>query len=343
MYAMTYQNADSSPAANWFSENSPTVKESVAGPNGVNNTDPNAPGAIDGLDPREAVAWSVDGGSTWVWGRHAGEGETPGAYGGSASSDDGTRLPWYGWQTSAAAAPESNQPYYAYREQGSYTLRVSSVAKEETLTEAGGYAPVGSSAGVLTVRNTTTGATGRTGSLGSGLVRGPLDKPVTVKPGQSYEISNSGTVMKAEADSFIQSTFKVSAAWDELSAGSVSERAEVFAESSGAPAAAPAAAIVVRRATVSEGHRHAAAPTHAKAVRLMLIGRVRNGGRPGLAVKIQLRIHSHWRSVGHTKLRRNGRFVLHCRRRLPAVRTLRARALARGVGRSKSAQVAIHH
>jgi hypothetical protein len=137
MYAMTYQNVDSSPGSNWFSENSPTVKESVAGPNGVNTIDPDAPGAIAGLDPREAVAWSKDGGTTWVWGRHAGEGSTSGAYGGSASSDDGTRLPWYGWQTSASASRESNQPYYAYRQSGSYSLKVSSAPKSVTLEEAG--------------------------------------------------------------------------------------------------------------------------------------------------------------------------------------------------------------
>src|SRR3954447_746667 len=94
MYAMTYRNADAAPSDNWFSENSPTVKESVAGPNGVNNLDPNASGAIAGLDPREAVAWSQDDGRSWSWGRHVGEGETPGAYGGSPTTDDGTRLPW---------------------------------------------------------------------------------------------------------------------------------------------------------------------------------------------------------------------------------------------------------
>jgi len=228
-YAMTYQNADSSPASNWFSENSPTVKESVAGPNGVNTLDPSAPGAIAGLDPREAIAWSRDSGKSWVWGRRAGEGSTPGAYAGSATSDDGTRLPWYGWQAAPGAAPQSNQPYYAYTESGSYTLRLRSVPASVVLTEAGGYAPVGASAGVVTVRNLSTGAIGSTASLGSGLARGKLDNPVPVQAGQSYEISNSGRVLKAEGDSFIRSTFKIgTGSWAFETLGQEYDRAQLF-------------------------------------------------------------------------------------------------------------------
>ena len=55
-YAMVYHNVHADPTHNFSSANSPTVKESEAGPNGRNNLDPNAPGAIAGLDPREAVA-----------------------------------------------------------------------------------------------------------------------------------------------------------------------------------------------------------------------------------------------------------------------------------------------
>jgi hypothetical protein len=230
MYAMTYQNVDPSPGANWFSENSPTVKESVAGPNGTNTLDPNAPGAIAGLDPREAVAWSKDGGGTWVWGRRAGEGFTSGSYGGSSTGDDGTRLPWYGWQTAPGAAPQSNQPYYAYKESGSYTLRMKSVPKATTLTEAGGYAPAGYSVGVVTVRNVSTGQVGRTATLGGGLVKGGLDSPVKVDAGQTYEISNSGRVLKAEGDSFILSTFKLgSNPWSFETAGHGYDVAQLFA------------------------------------------------------------------------------------------------------------------
>src|SRR5215210_3472860 len=107
-YAMVYRNVAPDPAINFSSANSPTVKESEAGPNGRNNMDPDAPGAIAGLDPREAVAWSGDGGASWSWGRRVGP------YFGSTSSDDGVRLPHYAWQASPTSRPESNQPYSAY-------------------------------------------------------------------------------------------------------------------------------------------------------------------------------------------------------------------------------------
>jgi hypothetical protein len=104
-----------------------------------------------------------------------------------------------------------------------------------TLEEAGAYAPVGASAGVLAVRNLSTGVVGETSWLGSGLVRGALDNPVPVQAGQSYEISNSGTVMKAEGDSFIQTTFKIGTGkWSNSTAGHGSDMAQLFAQASAA-------------------------------------------------------------------------------------------------------------
>ena len=230
MYAMVYTNADPNPGSNWFSENSPDVKESVAGPNGRNTTDPNAAGAIAGLDPREVVGWSSNGGSSWVWGRMVGEGNTSGAYVGSASSDDGTRLPWYGIQTSSDTRPVSNQPYYAYTAQGSYTLKLTNAPRQVTLTEAGGYGPSGDGIGVVTVTNTITGETGKTAALAGGLAKGPLDHPVTIRAGDAYTISNTGTVYKQEADEFIQRTFGVgSGRWSFSTDGQGMDVAELFA------------------------------------------------------------------------------------------------------------------
>ena len=347
-YAMTYQNVNSSPSSNWFSENSPTVKESVAGPNGVNTLDPNAPGAIAGLDPREAVAWSRDSGATWVWGRRAGEGSTPGAYVGSASGDDGTRLPWYGWQTSPGAAPESNQPYYAYKESGSYTMREHSAPAAVTLTEAGGYAPSGAAAGVITVRNLSTGATAHTAALGSGLVRGKLDSPVTVQAGQSYEISNSGSVLKAEGDSFIRSTFKVgSGSWDFETLGNEFDRAQLFASGEGAATPAPAGRVVVRRVTMRLAGRGAVAyaARTKQAGRLRFFGRVAGErARPGARVVIQVRDRRGWQRAGATKVRANGRirFNRWTKLRLSTAKP-RARAMVRGIGRSRPARVAVRY
>ena len=52
--------------------------------------------------------------------------------------------------------------------------------------------------------NLRTGATGTTAQLGSGIVKGPLHPPVPVAEGDSYAISNSGTVFKAEGDYFLE-------------------------------------------------------------------------------------------------------------------------------------------
>ena len=99
-----------------------------------------------------------------------------------------------------------------------------------TLTEAGGYAPVGKSVGVVTVRNLRTGQTGHTAALGSGIRKGPLDQPVNVAVGDSYEITHTGTVYKAEADGYIVSIVDVgTGALPFNTAGHGADRAELFA------------------------------------------------------------------------------------------------------------------
>lgn len=230
MYAVVYQNVTGSPSVNWVSVNSPDAKETVAGPNGINNLDPNAAGAIAGLDPREAVAWSQDSGTTWKWGHFVGQGNTPGSYTGAAGTDDDTRLPWYGWQEVAGGPVYSNQPYYAYTATGSYTLRLANAPRNVTLTVAGGYAPVGSSVGVVTVTNTRTGQVGTTSSLGTGLARGALTPNVVIAAGDTYTIRNSGTVTKAEGDEFIVKTMGAGGSLHPFTTdGQGSDVAQVFA------------------------------------------------------------------------------------------------------------------
>jgi len=208
-YAMVFQNVSRRPRRNFFSMNSPTVKASEAGPNGRNTRDRRARGAIAGLDPREAVAWSTGGGRRWVWGRRVGMGRTRGSYAGSRSGDGGARLPWYGWQGSTHEEPRSNQPYYAYRRRGRFTLRLDAAPRAVTLTEAGGYAPRRRAVGRVTVTNLRTGGAGTTRHLGSGIAKGRLDRPVRIERGDSYTVENTGTVLKAEGDSFIVHVFGV--------------------------------------------------------------------------------------------------------------------------------------
>jgi hypothetical protein len=234
-YWLIYQNLDPDPKMNYVSYNSPVVKDSESGPNGRNTLDPATPGAIMGLDPREVVAWTWDSGTSWHFGREVGGGGPwiPGDYVGSTTSDNGTRLPWYAWQEEGSTKIRSNQPFMSYPDSttpGSYTVRVKSSPRRVVLTEGGGYAPVGSEIGVVTVRNTRTGETGKTVWLGSGIKRGNLDKTVTIEAGDTYEVTNSGKVWKAQGDNFLLSMGIVgSTATRVETVGQGNDRAELFA------------------------------------------------------------------------------------------------------------------
>ena len=178
-----------------------TVKESEAGPNGRNNLDPNAPGAIAGLDPREAVGL-VDqrrrllelGPPGWsllrqreLRRRHA-----PAAL----CLADLARRPSRSQISPTCAYWGTCTPC---------TLTAGAVPRRTTFTEAGGYAPVGKTVGVVTVRNMRTGQSGHTAALGSGIRRGALSPQVTVEVGDSYQITHTGTVYKDEADGYLVS------------------------------------------------------------------------------------------------------------------------------------------
>ncbi len=333
-YAMVYRNVHGDPAHNFTSTNSPTVKESEAGPNGRNNLDPNAAGAIAGLDPREAVAWSTDDGRTWKWGRQVGP------YQGDASSDNGTRLPHYAWQASPTSKPESNQPYTAYLGTCSAcTLRLSGAPRAVVLTEAGGYAPVGRSVGTVTVRNLRTGQTGRTGPLGAGIVKGALSSPVAIAAGDSYEITQTGTVYRAEADDYLVQILDLGTGdFAFNTAGQGPDRAQVFALPhpwfKPTPAAVgPRQGVALRRPgrrrarKLRVGLRHASLSRNARRVsaarkgpprklvrRVSVEGRVRGGrvrSRPRVA--LQRKRPKGWKTVRRGRLRRNGSYSLRGR------------------------------
>ncbi len=228
-YFVVYTNNAAKPEFNYVSFNSPVTNASVAGPNGTNTLDPDATGAIAGLDPREAVAWSLNGGTSWGWGHKVGEGPLFGDYTGSGDSD--VKLPWYGWQTNSLEALESNQPYYAYTEAGEYTLSVTNGPHAATVTEAGGYAPEGSTVGAVTV--TAKAGTAKTGVLGSGLQQDALSAPVQIAPGETFTISNvdpgaERRVAKAEGDAFLQQLGLVGAGKPYSTAENGYDRAELF-------------------------------------------------------------------------------------------------------------------
>lgn len=227
-YFVVVSNADDAPAENFFSINSPVLKASEAGPNGTNTLDAGAGGAIAGLDPREAVAWSTDGGESWVWGMHVGRGY----YQGSPTTDDGARIPWYGWTEAPGpdAPARSNQPYMNYDETCTgCTLTLTGAPRGAILTHAGGYAPVGHEVGVVTVRNLRTGVSAHTAALGSGIVRGRLDRPVCIGRGDSFTISTTGTVFRNPADGYLRNIFRVGSEDWPFTTDGTADRAQLFA------------------------------------------------------------------------------------------------------------------
>jgi hypothetical protein len=198
MYAAVFDNVARRPSRNFYSKNFPLMNLADGGPNARNTLDPDAPGAVAGLDPREVVMRSFDRGRSWTFARY------------DADDPDSTmQVPWYGWQSCARCVPQSNQPYYAYGQYGSYNLVAHDAPHAVTLTRAGGYAPANSAVGVVTVRNLTTGESASTPPLGSGIATGPLDRPLRIDAGTDFEISSPGTVFKAECDTFIYRTFRV--------------------------------------------------------------------------------------------------------------------------------------
>jgi hypothetical protein len=344
-YAMVYRNVAADPVHNFSSVNSPTVKESEAGPNGRNNMDPSAPGAIAGLDPREAVAWSEDGGASWSWGRKVGP------YYGSTTSDDGVRLPHYAWQASPTSEPESNQPYSAYWGTCSpCTLISRHVPRATTVTEAGGYAPVGKSVGVVTVRNLRTGQTGRTWFLGSGIARGRLDHPVHLAAGDSYEITHTGTVFRAEADNYIVKTVGVGTGpFPFTTRGDGDDRAELFALPhpyyAGPGRTPPARGVRVRSASfIRRAHRiHASGAGGRRVLRRLRVSGDVSVARARHRVDVQVRREGRWRTAGRGRVRRSGRFFVRVRLALrPTTRTVRLRAVARHAGSSRAVRVRAH-
>lgn len=229
MYAAVFDNVDPRPRANYYSKNFPLMNIAYGGPNAKNTLDANAPGAVAGLDPREVVLRSFDRGRTWRFARYGVASKTK-------NRDITMQVPWYGWQTCVLCAPESNQPYYSYGEHGAFAMIAHNSPRSVTLTRAGGYAPSGSKVGVVTVTNLTTGAASRTASLRTGIATGALARPVKIKTGDDFEIRNTGTVFKAECDTFIYRIFRLgmldlsTGSWPfETRGGHNCDRAELFA------------------------------------------------------------------------------------------------------------------
>ena len=150
--------------------------------------------------------------------------------------------------------------------------------------------------------------------------------------GDSYEITHTGTVYKAEADGYIVSIFGVgSGAWPFTTAGHGADRAELFASPHPwiqliTVAQVASSRVAMYRKTPKElgGIRVRAAfvvqrvrGSRAHPPRRRIVGRLRVHGRVGGAkahhgqnrrLAIQIGRKGHWRTVGRARLRPRGRF-----------------------------------
>ena len=196
MYAFVLSNDDSDPGqgggdsdGNHMSPNLNFADLEDMGPHAANTLDPQAPGAAYGLDPRETTMWTQDSGETWRFGDEVGwydvgngEGRMwPGGY----RIVDGPDVP-NGWI------------YMNWPDEGRASITYTATAGV-TLTTAGG-ASQDSDVGSITVENLTTGESASTAGLGSGLVSGPLDRPLQVAEGQKYVVSTDGRVDTGSAE-----------------------------------------------------------------------------------------------------------------------------------------------
>jgi hypothetical protein len=151
-------------------------------------------------------------------------------------------------------------------------------------------------------------------------------------------------VLKAEGDSFIRSTFRIgTGAWSFETLGQEYDRAQLFTVGAEGVKAGP---VVVRRVTISipsRAGKAARARGRAKrAGRLRFFGRVAGPARVGARVFIQVRDRRNWRRVGSTKVGVNGRIRFHRWTKLSTAGAKpRARAMVRGIGRSRPVRVAV--
>jgi hypothetical protein len=181
-YATVVTNSDPDAAHNYTSMNFLYTSSGILGANGRNERSPLAPDAYYGLDPRELVGYSVDGGSSW---------SLPGGPYGKAGGR--SFLPTYLQQY--ADGEITGQPYY-YASGASTsprTMAFGNVKHSWTISALGAYTP---RQGTGTLTLTVDGSVRATAPVaGIGMLRGAI-APVTVSPGQIVRVTASGLAIQ---------------------------------------------------------------------------------------------------------------------------------------------------
>jgi hypothetical protein len=152
-----------------------------------------------GLDPREHVAWSTDGGATWKYGSNNGQYKS--YMNDHDTAHPATRMPQYGFQLTGGKML-GPQPYYAYSTDCTdCSVTYANARYARQFSELGGFTASGTNVGMLTLINETTGAKASCApAQGYGFRKCTLPQAVSVAVGQSYTVACSGSVEVMELD-----------------------------------------------------------------------------------------------------------------------------------------------
>ena len=181
-YATIVRNGDGDPARNYSSTNFLWTSTGIIGANGRNERSRSAPDAYYGLDPRELVGYSEDGGKSW-------------ALPGGQYGRQGRRnfLPTYVQEYADGLV--SGQPYYyaAAASDAERTMVFRNIRRPWVVRELGAFT-LRHGAGTLTL--TVDGERrAQVGVSGAGMLRAAI-APVTVRPGQTASVTATGLTLQ---------------------------------------------------------------------------------------------------------------------------------------------------
>jgi hypothetical protein len=182
-YATVISNPDADPTRNYSSMNFLYTSSGILGANGRNERSALAPDAYYGLDPRELVGYSVDGGSTWSlpggpYGRAAGGRSFLPTYLQEYADGQITGQPYY-YASAASTAPR--------------TMAFGNVRHPWVIRQLGAYTP---RQGTGTLTLTVDGSVRASVPVsGVGMLRADIS-PVTVAPGQTVRVTAAGLAIQ---------------------------------------------------------------------------------------------------------------------------------------------------
>lgn len=183
-YATIVRNTASNASTNFTSENFLYASSGIAGANGRNERSPDAGDAYYGLDPRELVGYSSDGGATW---------SLPGGQYGQPGGR--SFLPTY-IQEYASGLFTGQPYYYATSPVATRTMVFDHITSPWTIRALGAYTPTAGAGdlslfidGQLVTRADV--ATTRPAMLRASIT------PVTVQPGQTVKVQATGILIQS--------------------------------------------------------------------------------------------------------------------------------------------------